>query len=341
MMFIIGLLLILGGDLVKRYHSIPGAGMVMLSPLSIRAEDDLKIQEILAPEGSCVDQGTPLVKFTYLPHGNTAISLVKTAPLPVFSKIPPLKPDRELPEVEKTIRLRQLERTSKENQLTEVLGQLKNLERLASLELVLRQDLTELRRQAEQLKIAINANADEIAELKKYKREILAYQGELRRYQVAQRKYQEELQRARQNQITAQASSTDNTSALTNDQHLIAPIKGQLIKLSRKQHEVALKGEEILQMDSFEHLQIKGYFAEKYQPYLEVGKPVEIEFPDGLKSRGEIIKFYHATLPLPPEFQKKYEPTTRSIIVDIGPIAGQAMEWKVLSNLTVKLSMRR
>lgn len=42
-----------------------------------------------------------------------------------------------------------------------------------------------------------------------------------------------------------------------------------------------------------------------------------MRFPEGRKTDGYIKNVYPLTQPLPPEFQKKYEPVRRCIVADI------------------------
>ena len=86
---------------------------------------------------------------------------------------------------------------------------------------------------------------------------------------------------------------------------------------------------------------IKGYFEQDSLKYLREGKVVYLEFPGGVRSRGGIDKFYFSTLPLPDEFQKKYEPVRRNVVVDIRPISSEAKVWVEVHMLTVKLRIKR
>lgn len=69
-----------------------------------------------------------------------------------------------------------------------------------------------------------------------------------------------------------------------------------------------------------ENLKIKGYFNQQLYQEIRIGEEVEIEFPDGTTGIGVIDNYYVSTYQLPEEFQKKYEPVERSIVVDILPL---------------------
>ncbi len=71
------------------------------------------------------------------------------------------------------------------------------------------------------------------------------------------------------------------------------------------------------------------------------GDIIDIDFPDGTSSVGRIDRFEFSTRILPVEFQKKFEPTTRTLAVDILPLSNGDLElWKKYFKLSVKLSKR-
>ena len=93
-----------------------------------------------------------------------------------------------------------------------------------------------------------------------------------------------------------------------------------------------------------EHCQkpyIKAFFEQKDLLSLEKGRPVEIEFPDGIKVSGKISRLYSATLAQPPEFQKKYEPTHRNVVVDVILDDPSLVRDRDVDRLGVKLYIRK
>ncbi|MEM7298982.1 MAG: hypothetical protein AAF391_12035 [Bacteroidota bacterium] len=67
-----------------------------------------------------------------------------------------------------------------------------------------------------------------------------------------------------------------------------------------------------------------------------------ISFPDGSKGKGYIKKYHISTKELPPEFQKKYEPTERTILTEIYPIDEETANlWKKFYKMDVKVSLPR
>ena len=119
------------------------------------------------------------------------------------------------------------------------------------------------------------------------------------------------------------------------------PIDGTITKVLKQPYEVALKTENILSIHQPNDVHIKGFFEQEDLKYLNEGDIVDIEFPDGTRSVGLIDRFYSATYILPEEFQKKFEPTTRTLAADIIPLGENDLYiWKKYYKLSVKISKR-
>lgn len=121
-----------------------------------------------------------------------------------------------------------------------------------------------------------------------------------------------------------------------------SPIEGTVTEILKNDFEVALKDEVILTIHRPENVYIKGFFDQEYLNDLAVNDVVEIEFPDGTNGLGVIKRFYFTTYELPDEFQKKYEPTTRSLSADIYPIDEQELfKWRTFWKMGVKITKRK
>jgi multidrug resistance efflux pump len=120
-----------------------------------------------------------------------------------------------------------------------------------------------------------------------------------------------------------------------------SPINGNVTRINKMAFEVALKTETILSIHQPNNVHIKGFFEQEDLRHLHEGDIVDIEFADGTQSKGFVDRFYAATYKLPEEFQKKFEPTTRTLAADILPINGADLNmWKKYYKLSVKISKR-
>lgn len=118
-----------------------------------------------------------------------------------------------------------------------------------------------------------------------------------------------------------------------------SPIDGSVTRIYTHQFEVALKSEQIMAIHKNTPMYIKGFFEQEDIDYFKEGDLMTITFPDGSVSKGIIKRFYYATYPLPDEFQKRYEPTTRTIAADIYPVSDSEYEhWRAFYKMSVTIT---
>jgi hypothetical protein len=118
-----------------------------------------------------------------------------------------------------------------------------------------------------------------------------------------------------------------------------SPLTGTITTIMKNEFEVALKSEEIMSIHRPENISIRGFFDQQDLASIKIGDRVDLHFPDGSEGRGIIKRFYFATYRLPEEFQKKYEPTTRSLTVDIYPETKHDLKlWKAYWKMAVKIT---
>lgn len=126
---------------------------------------------------------------------------------------------------------------------------------------------------------------------------------------------------------------------LTQEKFFRSPMNGIATRIFIHSYETALKNEEIMALHEAQPAFIKAYFEQEDLRYFKEGDIFTIEFPDGTVSKGILKRFYIATYTLPDEFQKKYEPTTRSIAADIYAIdSTEIKKWKTFYKMSVDIS---
>lgn len=119
----------------------------------------------------------------------------------------------------------------------------------------------------------------------------------------------------------------------------ISPVRGTITQVYKEDYEVASQSETVLSIHKPTNLYIKAFYDQKDIRHLSEGDVVDVKFPDGTTSLGILQRFYFATYQLPEEFQKKYEPTTRSIAADIVPVDEIELDkWKAFYKLNVTIS---
>lgn len=137
------------------------------------------------------------------------------------------------------------------------------------------------------------------------------------------------------------AGNRDGAGNLIGDgvsQVFYSPLEGTVTNILKNQFEVALKDEVILSIHRPNNVYIKGFFKQEDLKSLALKDIVSLEFPDGSSGKGIIRRFYFTTYQLPEEFQKKYEPTTRSLSADIFPASEEDLKkWRTYWKMGVKI----
>ncbi|MDE0472198.1 MAG: HlyD family efflux transporter periplasmic adaptor subunit, partial [Ekhidna sp.] len=136
-------------------------------------------------------------------------------------------------------------------------------------------------------------------------------------------------------------SSGGYSSALTKRQY-VSPFRGIIGEIQIQPNEVCYEGEYIFTVHSPDDIEIHAYFSQKYIDRIFLNQVVKVSFPDGSVGKGYIKKYHISTKELPPEFQKKYEPTERTILTEIDPIdKTTAALWKKFYKMDVRVSLPR
>ncbi len=122
----------------------------------------------------------------------------------------------------------------------------------------------------------------------------------------------------------------------------VSPMSGVITRIYKSSNEVALKTEDIMNVHQEESIYIKSFFLPEDLGSITEGSEVTVIFPDGTTSHGILKRLYSATYRLPPEFQKKYESTTRSIAADIYPTDDSELaEWEKFYKIPVQIRKNR
>lgn len=317
-----------GRFLIKRYFYIEGNGQVLFENVDIRHTDDIRILEFYKEEGDDVRIGDTL--FTYFLDddvfggggggGGNSVSIAGGGEGNSWI-------EREIYQLRKNIDLNRV-RIEDDKKLLNIYKQ--DLERVRNeviLDAVSHTNLENLEYQIDKLEGEIALREEEI---RIYRKQI-GYLSDLLNKQ-------EEVDKVKIDQKTGHVYLTgaEDESAF---KIFTSPIDGNITRLLKQPYEVALKTENILSIHQPNDVHIKGFFNQEDLKYLHEGDIVEIEFPDGTISNGIIDRFYSATYILPEEFQKKFEPTTRTLAADIIPIGDNDLNiWKKYYKLSVKIT---
>ncbi len=122
----------------------------------------------------------------------------------------------------------------------------------------------------------------------------------------------------------------------------VTPEKGIIGIINFNENEICYQSENVLTIHNSDSVKIVAFFDPRDIKLLKIGTTVNINFQDGTESKGVIKNFLVSTYALPAEFQKKYEPVTRSVVALISPTNEHEGEvWKGFYKMNVEVSFNK
>jgi hypothetical protein len=144
-------------------------------------------------------------------------------------------------------------------------------------------------------------------------------------------------------QVNAGTGAAGDNAGLTElkekKEYFISPIAGTINQIFTKEFETALRNDVVLSIHKKSPIFVRVYFQQEDLDQIAVGEEFDIKFPDGTVSKGVLKSFYYSTIPLPEEFQKRYEPVSRAVVGDVYPVnIDEAKRWKDFYKMSVDVS---
>ncbi len=335
---LIVIVLLFGGSyLINRFMYVSATGHILFEKRNIRNVDDCQLLKFFVAEGDSVSAGDTL--FTFIEdddnnitnHGGTSLSAANPVSVAV-SQGGGGNNDwiiKEIYNLKKTISSNTI-RVSQNAKLLEMYNaQKKRIKQQVILDLAPRSKLDDLDE-------SIKETEYEISRLKSEIGDAAAFINTLNGMTTPE------------GDKSVTKINTGNNKGLyaaggNGEQDLkryyLCPIDGTITKINFQSMEVVMKSEIIMSIHKPEHIYIKAFFDQTDMGNVAIGDEVDLEFPDGSTSIGKIKRFYYATNALPEEFQKKYEPVTRTLLADIIPISlAELKKWRTFYRMGVKIS---
>jgi len=136
-----------------------------------------------------------------------------------------------------------------------------------------------------------------------------------------------------------QGGASESAQIEQTKKYFISPIAGSINRIYTLEYETALRDEVVLAIHKKSPIFIRAYFDQEDLADVAVGEEFTVTFPDGTQSRGILKSFYYSTIPLPEEFQKKYEPVSRAVVGDIYPVnKDESLQWKNFYKMSVDVT---
>ncbi|UKN02810.1 HlyD family secretion protein [Paracrocinitomix mangrovi] len=336
-----------GRFIVNSYFYIEGNGQVLFESVDIRHTDDIRILEFMVKEGDDVEIGDTL--FTYFLDedyfgdggGSNSVSIAGGGNKDSWI-------EREIYNLKKSIDLNTV-RIKDEQELLQVYKD--DRERVRNeviLDAVSHTNLENLDYQIAKLESDINLLNSQNSIYRRqigHLKDMLEDEVEQQKIEIMQRTgatgFDDNGQPIFSNLPGKEMVMLAGVENIQGYKIFTSPINGNVTRIHKMAFEVALKTENILSIHQPNNVHIKGFFSQEDLRYLHEGDIVNVEFADGTESQGIVDRFYSATYILPEEFQKKFEPTTRTLAADILPIGKNDLDmWKKYYKLSVKITKR-
>ena len=296
--------------LVRNYYYIMAPGQVVKESYLVLLPYDISINTILVQEEDSVVAGQPLFRFERDFRLSNDDMLKSTRSIDEWIT-------KERFSAERNIRIKEVEIEQNYRYIAKYQKQLDKLKLGIVIEVSNVKDVESSELDILKLRGENNILEEEIAYWKNYLAKLPRYKQD----------YETKLLR----QLGEKGGATE----------FISPINGRIAGLNFKQHEIAYKGEPLLNIEQ-EDAYIKAYIPQKEFGSIDEGDVVTVIFPDKTKSKGVIDKIYSQLERLPPEYQDETGPRVRSLLAIVRPMDSKAMErWKLNNKMNVKIRKSR
>jgi hypothetical protein len=334
------LVLFFGGRyLINTYMYVNATGHIIFEKRNIRNVDDCQLIKILISEGDSVQQGDTL--FTYVEDDDNLNG--GSGGVGSFSSGTPVSLSvsqggegnddwkiKEIYNLKKTISSNRIRISQNENLLELYITQKKRIKEQVILDLAPRSKLDDLDESIKQAEYEIARLKSEIGEASAFINSLNNMEKPVGNKSVT---------KINTGNKSRGYGGGDGNGEYDFLKHYLSPIGGTITKINFQPMEVAMKSEIIMSIHKPENMYIKAFFDQRDMGNIAIGDEVELEFPDGSTSIGKIKRFYYATNAIPEEFQKKYEPVTRTLLADIVPISrAELKKWRTFYRMGVKIS---
>lgn len=318
---LIWLVYFIGNKMYVNYAQISVNGQVILEKMSVNFTDEIRVKKMLVNGGDEVVAGDSLFSYVVAKpnEGRPSISQNQfdgnnnwflREKMAITRQVELKKSDRKGIQTLIELKKQELEALKKRvylgSELSHKIDPIKT-------------EIQELENEKASLSSEINVLIQYLAKLQEQQE--LAIDAENERYQ---------------NEMKARADFNDLILFYT------TPITGLIGQIQKEENEVCYKSESVMTIHKLGVIKVKAYFMPEYADDIAIGDEVVVLFEDNSKSRGVIQNFYISTYALPPEFQKRYEPTTRTIVADIVPKDElEAENWLSYYKMSVKVIKSR
>jgi multidrug resistance efflux pump len=292
-----------------------GKGQVELEKQALTFTNDVKILDILVEEGQEVKKGDTL--FFYHNEYNDIGNSIRNS----YNAIKPIDwIERERLNLEKQIALKDIEKENLSARLKFKQDEFKHQQDLVLLGVNnIEYTLTSIESDIMKIQVQRKILKEEISFLKQHLYRLRQQEKEMQKLEADKQNFENVMI----NEITP----------------YVALIDGIIGNINFSTNEVCYEKQDVMTIHQKENISIRAYFDPELMGYLAINDVMQVQFPDGMKGLGRIGNIYISTKELPVEFQSKYEPVQRNVVIDIMPITEEeGARWINFYKMTVDIS---
>ncbi|MEO1261894.1 MAG: efflux RND transporter periplasmic adaptor subunit [Bacteroidota bacterium] len=305
--------LVLGKVSFRVYKGVAlvrGEGQVELKKQAINFIDDIKVLELWVEEGDTVQRGDTLFFYKNETSAHMAANRVVNVNKPVDWI------EKEKLNIRKKMELNRIESQS--------------------IQSMLNFKLEEYQHQKDLVLLGVNHIESTLTE---FQSTILGLQSQQKALGRENDYYKKHLAMLRSQERQLKNLEWSKVSHLNDTACYVALMDGIIGQINFEPNEVCYETHDVMTLHQMGQISIKAYLDPEEVPFVNRGDRVNVRFPDGSDGIGLVHNFYVSTYALPTEFQKKYEPTERNVVIDVMPISeGEAMHWMGFYKMTVEVS---
>lgn len=301
-----------GKRVYKGVALIIGNGQIELTKQAIQFTDDIRVLSLQVSEGDSVVVGDTLFLYRH-----DASDEETTAMINVDDPIDWLVRDKL--NTKKQIALKKIEHSRTQEQLDF--------------------KTQEIKHQKDMIILGVDNRERHLSAMEESVIDLKSAQGRIKKEILYLRKHLNELRKQERNIRSTEIRKIKHINAIL---AYTAPISGVIGQININKNEVCYEKQDVMTIHQISEISIKAFFNTDEVSNLSRGDRVVIHFPDGSQSTGQIKNFYISTYTVPVEFQKKYEPVERNVVVEIIPIVDEEInQWLKFYKMNVEVVKHR
>lgn len=310
-----GIILFSGFKIFNGVAVLRGNGQVELEKQALTFTNDIKVLDILVEEGQEVRKGDTLF-FYHNEYNDIGNSIRNT-----YNAQKPIDwIEKERLNLKKQIALKNIEKKNLSSRL-----------KFKNEEFKHQQDLVLLG--VNNIEYTLTSIESEIVKLEVQKKILKEEISFLRKHLNLLKNQEEDLQQQEIDKQTLEQVMINETIPY------VALIDGIIGNINFSPNEVCYEKQDVMTIHQKENISVRAYFDPVLMNHLAINDVMQIAFPDGVKGLGRISNIYISTKELPLEFQSKYEPVQRYVVIDILPITEEeGARWVNFYKMTVDVS---